>query len=295
MLRQALLGIAVLLAATPVYGQEVNLQWKFKEGDKIWVEEMSTLKTTVSLQNNPVLKSEDKTTSLTSYTIKKVAADSIVMEMKKEEVAARTDNPLLSGMMKKIMDKAKGATFTVTINPAGKVTKFEGYEAFAKDRAKGDDEVAKNIPEFLPEEGFRMEAEEAFSILPDKAVKKGDTWTRSAVYPFSSLGKLKSENTYSLNGQGKDGDEIEVKFKMEYMPPKDAGLGGLFKIVRGDLKPVQKATYVFDPEKGRLVSSTTTMQVRGPLTINSGGAESTIDIALDSSSTLRVYDKKPAR
>src|SRR5262245_21652943 len=126
MLRQALVAVVILVvsAVAPAYAQEVKLQWKFKEGDTFWVEEVSSTKTTVSVAGTPLVKSEEKTTSLTSFTVKKVAGDSVVVEMKKEDVVARSDSPL-GEMTAKIAEKIKGATFTVTLTPSGKVTKFE--------------------------------------------------------------------------------------------------------------------------------------------------------------------------
>ncbi|HYV39000.1 MAG TPA: hypothetical protein VE988_25165, partial [Gemmataceae bacterium] len=82
MLRQALLGLAVLLAGAgaPAYAQEVKLQLKFKEGETFWVEDVVTSKTNISLSGIPVDKTEQKITQVTSYTVKKVTAESVLME-----------------------------------------------------------------------------------------------------------------------------------------------------------------------------------------------------------------------
>ena len=93
MLRQLLLGLVVLGAAAPAYGQEVKLRWKFKEGEKFYVEDVQTTKTDVSVLGQQI-KEEAKTTTVTSYTIKKVTADSVVIVQKVEYADVKSQGGL---------------------------------------------------------------------------------------------------------------------------------------------------------------------------------------------------------
>src|SRR5438093_2888995 len=124
MLRQTFLGVTVLLAAVAAQAgtQDVKMQWKFKEGDKFYVEDISNSKQTLMVLGQ-VQKVEEKTTTVTSYTIKKVTTDSVVMVMQFEHVDVRSDGP--AGQFSKFMEKAKGIPFTVTMTHDGKVKKFE--------------------------------------------------------------------------------------------------------------------------------------------------------------------------
>src|SRR5262249_49578352 len=148
MLRQALLGVTVLFAgAAPALGQEVTLKWKFKQGETFYVEDVLNSRQSMSVlgQQQEV---EQKTTTVTSYTVKKVTSDQIVLDMKIEDVEVRSKGGL-GGAFEKIMEKTRGATFTVTITPDGKVQKFEGFGDFAKKLVGGDEEAAKMIKAFL--------------------------------------------------------------------------------------------------------------------------------------------------
>jgi hypothetical protein len=291
MLRHALLFVVVVLAA-PVYGQEVQLKLKFKEGEKFWVEDVTTTKQTVTTLGQAIM-SEEKTTMLTSYTVKKVTADAIVLDMKIEDVQVKTEAGL-GGELSKILEKTKNSAFTVTLAPDGKVTKFEGFAEVAKKLTGGDDAAAQLIKDLVNEEIFTKGIEQAFSFLPDKSVKKGDTWTRDTKYPGGPLGDFKASNTYTYNGKGDGGEEIAVKQSLQYVAPKGGVVAGLAKVVRGDLKGDQAGgTFIFDADKGRLVSASTAMRISGSLTLDIGGQQAQVDLVMDSKGTSKVHGKNP--
>jgi hypothetical protein len=164
--RHLLLGVVVLFAGVgaPAYGQETKLQWKFTEGSKFYVEDVQTTKTNVSVLGMQV-KEEGKTTMVTSYHIKKAGTDSIVMVQKFEQVDHKSQGGL-GGATEKLYEKLKGATFTITMTPEGKVTKFEGYKEWAKKVAEDDDEVAKLVGLLFSEGFFKGSAEQSFGMVP---------------------------------------------------------------------------------------------------------------------------------
>jgi hypothetical protein len=296
MLRQALLGVIMLLAtiAGPAYGQEVKLQLKFKEGDKFYVEDVNKSKETVTAVGI-TQTTENKITSVTSFTVKKVTTDTTEVDMKIESVDVQSNGQ--DGLLGKVMGKMKGAVFTVTLAPDGKIKKFEGYKQWAKSVVGDDDEMSKFLGMLLSEDLFVNMVEKGFTFLPDKSVKKGDTWSNDSRIPFSFMGELKSKNTYTYDGKDKDLDVIAVKQSMKYTPPK-AGteiLGGLAKITRADLK-VNNASgkYFFDADKGRLEKVEMAMTVSGSLTIDVGGQQQ-LDLNIVSNGTSRVLDKSPAK
>jgi hypothetical protein len=296
MLRQALLGVIVLLAtvAGPAYGQEVKLQFKFKEGDKFYVEDVSKTKETVAAVG-VTQTTDNKVTTVTSYTIKKVTTDSTEVDMKIESVDIQSNSQ--DGLIGKIMGKMKSAAFTVTLAPDGKIKKFDGYKQWAKSVVGEDDDNAKFLGMLLSEDLFVNMVESGFAFLPDKSVKKGDTWSNDTRIPFSFMGELKSKNTYTYDGKEKDLDVIAIKQAMKYTPPK-AGteiLGGLAKITRADLK-VNNAhgKYFFDAAKGRLERVEMTMTVSGALTVDVGGQQQ-LDLTIVSNGTSRVLDTKPGK
>jgi len=296
MLRQVLCGLAVMsaFAAAPAYGQEVNLKFKFKEGDKFWMEEVVDQKQTMTVMGQQI-KMDLKSTTIRSYNIKKVTPENIVMVMKIEDVKV-TGGGEFGGPAVQMAEKTKGATMTVTMTPGGKVKKLEGFEEFVKNLV-GDDEVAKAMKELLNEETIITSVEQSFAFLPDRAVKKDDTWTGNAKVSLGPIGSFHMDNHYTYNGKKNGGEEILDKFDMKFMPPKDGGnFAGLpFKVVKTDLKGDGKGTYVFDAQKGRLASATVSMQMQGTMKMEVAGNEAELGMSLANTSTIRVLDQNPVK
>jgi Family of unknown function (DUF6263) len=294
MLRHALLGLAVLAvcAATPVYGQEVKLQLKFKEGEKFWVEEVATMKQDITVMGQQQ-KIEATTTTITSYTVKKVTPDDVVLAMKIEDVNVKSEGGF-GGALDQVSAKTKGATLNLTLANDGKVKKVDGLQDFIK-QLSGDDEAAKMMKELMNEEMFTKGFENSFGFVPDKPVKKGDSWKRETKFSLGPLGGFKLNNNYVYTGPKSGGDGIDSKFNMEWLPAKGDALGGLFKVVGSDMKGEGTASYVFDQQKGRPASSTTAMKMGGNLKIEAGGMELQMSLTMDMSGTSKILDQNPLK
>ncbi len=300
MLRKTWVGVALVLGgltAPAAHGQDqVKLEWKFKEGEKFYVEDVSTMKQKIELQGKG-FEQTLKTTMVTGYTVKKTTQDGgAVLQQKIENVDVRSQGGL-GGDMDKMMEKLKGASFTITLGKGGKITKFEGYEEFIKNLTEGMEEAAKFVKMLLTEDVLRKSAEEAFGFLPQQPVKKGETWKRETAIPFGPLGSFKASNEYTFQGKEQNNVKIAVKADLKYSPPKgDQGFGGLFKIVRGNLKSEgARGTLVFDPEKGRLVRYNMAMVFRGALTMDIMGNMVEVEISMDQNSNSRVLDRPPGK
>jgi len=294
MLRRAC-GLALLVLAglgLPARAQ-TTLEWKFKEGDKFYVEEVSDMKQSLSVIGKDI-NQKTKITTVVSYAVKQVAGKTVRLEQKTESVSVNSSGDGVGGQLEKIMEKLQGAAFTVTLTD-GKVTKFEGYEDFIKKVADGDELAAKFGKTLLSEDLMKKTIELTFGNLPDKAVKVGDTWSKAATIPFGELGDFKSDNEYTFKERDKDGAVLTYKGTMSYLPPKGPGaFGGLLKIVKGKMKSDNaKGTIVFDAEKGRLVRATSSMSVRGSLTVEVMGNQIEMDIRVDQSTSSRVLTKNP--
>lgn len=294
MFRRAwLAAVLVLGGLTLPASAQVTMQWKFNEGDKFFVEEISTQKMTIGLMGKDI-KQEQKTTQITSFTVKKRTADSIVLVQKVENVDVKVQGGF-GGEMDKFMEKMKGASFTITLTNDGRVTKFEGYDELIKTLSGDDENVAKLLKMMVTEDTLKKSGEEVFAFLPPKAVSKGDTWKRESTLPLGPFGSFKTASDYTYDGKGSDGEKISYKASMTYTPPKADDGFGLFKIVKGNLKTEgAKGTMVFDAAKGRLVSGSMSTIFRGSLTMDFMGNQIDMDMFMDMSSTSRVLDKNPA-
>src|SRR5205814_7444245 len=137
------------------------------------------------------------TTTLTSYTVQKVTPDTVVLAMNIEDVDVKAEGAPAGGL-EQFATKTKGAKLTITITPEGKMKKVEGIEAFLGKLVE-DDEAAKLMKEFINEETFTKGIENSYGFIPDKAVKKGDAWTRETKFSLGPLGFFKLNNIYTYD------------------------------------------------------------------------------------------------
>jgi len=294
MLRRAWIGAVLVVGglSMPAYGQ-VTMEWKFTEGDKFYVEDVSTMKQKIGLMGKDIDQTM-KTTMVTSYTVKKKTGSDVVLEQKIEGVDVKAMGGL-GGDMDKMMEKLKGAKFTITLNAKdGKISKFEGYDEFIKALTEGNEEAGKFVKMMLSEDVLKKGCEEVFTFLPGKAVAKGDSWKKEATIPFGPLGSFKTVNDYTYQGKEENLEKIALKAQLTYSPPKgDAGFG-LFKIVKGNLKSEgARGTLLFDTDKGRLAKYSMAMVFRGSLTMDIMGNMIDMDITIDQNSNSRVMNRNP--
>jgi len=220
MLRRAWIGAVLVFGglSVPAHAQ-TNLEWKFTEGDKFYVEDVSTMKQKIGFMGKDIDQTL-KTTMVTSYSVKKKTGSDVVLEQKIEGVDVKSMGGL-GGDMDKMMEKLKGAKFTITLNlKDGKITKFEGYDEFIKALTEGNDEAGKFVKMMLSEDVLKKGCEEVFTFLPGKAVSKGESWKKEAIIPFGPLGSFKTVNDYTYQGKEDSLEKISLKAQLTYSPPK---------------------------------------------------------------------------
>jgi hypothetical protein len=295
MLRPSLLATLALAAlAGPALGQP-NLQWKFKEGDKFFLEEKMVSETTaIALgQKNTEKQSHAR---ISSFVVKNVTADGIVMEQRIESWKIQSVGGFGGGLEEagKLLEQVcKDVVFTVKITRSGAVTKFEGYDKMLKKIADINPAGAEQFKMLATEDVLRSPLDMAFDLLPDKAVSKGEKWRKKSELSIPALGKFTFVTDFVYEGKDKGGDAISSKATFTFQPGKgDLGMG--LKLLKLELKKnEQVGKVIFDADKGRLVSRDMTMPLVGKLTIEAQGMQ--IDVELDGTETrsIRLYDKKP--
>jgi hypothetical protein len=295
--RDGLAAVVVLTVLAAPAAAQVNLEWKFKEGDKFYLQTDSTLNQTLTT-GGAEFKQQIDHTVVVSFTVKKKSTDSVVLEQKIEEYRVKSSGPGTADL--KPPEALKGATFTVTLNAKWEITKFEGYAAFIKKLAGDDPAVEKVIGSVLPEDSFKSSAEEAFGFLPNKPVKKGDRWQRTLVYPLGPWGTLTATNDYTYEGKhnekvnGKDVERIAAAMTTKFKPPT-AGSGALgIQVIENDLQTKEaKQTIFFDAAAGRLVKSETKLRVEGKLAYSAAGRPVETEVKQEQTITAQAFDKNP--
>jgi hypothetical protein len=285
-------GVALLVLAglAGTAQAQTTLEWKFKPGEKYYVEDVVQAKQTLSVIGKD-LRQTTKMTTQSTYTVTKVADGEVTMEMKLDSIDVKATGDGLGSQIDKFFEKLQDVTFTATLKN-GKVNKLVGYEEFIKKLAEDNEDTAKFAKELFTQDLIKKAIEQAFGNdrLPGKAVKTGDTWSKETTEPFGPLGTFKFNNTYNFKSKESDGAFVEYKGTMSYSPPKNETiLGGLAKITKGNLKSNNvKGSYVFSDDKGRLVQISQTWVVRGSLTLEVMGNPLDVDCTVDQATTTRI-------
>jgi hypothetical protein len=289
--------LILAVMAVPARGQ-VKLEWKLKEGDKFYLEEITALKQNTKFMGMDI-RHELNQTRITRFTVlKKNNDNSYLLEQKIETVRAKRGST--SGKADvRMVQQLQGATFKVTLNPKMHVTKFEGYEAQVKKMSNKED-VQKMVRILMPEESFLRATEALFGFLSEKPVAKGQSWTYDLVRPLGPLGVLKIENTYTSRGEEKVDNQQAVKLevaavKSSYTPPKANGGAG-FQVTKGDIKVDPKrssGTLYFNAATGRLIKSSSRLQLTGSLSVTFMGTTLNMDVEHEETITARILDKNP--
>ena len=114
-------------------------------------------------------------------------------------------------------------------------------------------------------------------MLPDKAVSKGDTWTRNQKVDFGGLREMSLRIDFQYEGtvkkEGRELDRISGKITDVAYVGEDWREGpGLVK--NAELKPAKSSVEIlFDRKLGRYVEIKLMVQVKGELTLEADGKE----------------------
>jgi hypothetical protein len=299
----AVLALGVLAFPAPGRAQQVQLEWKLKEGDKFFLETVTSFKQTLKTLGKELKQDRQDNVVYGVSVLKKNDDKTAQLEEKIESVAVRnTGGPAGTPAAEdKFNQQLKDATFRVTLTPRGEVTKFEGYEDLVKKIAGDDTNARKVVQAVLSEDGFRRSAAESFGLLPAGPAKPGDKWgeDRKVEAPYGPLGSFTVTKTYTYEGKdtinGKSVDKITFTGTAVYTPPKTADAGAMpFQVVKGELKADDiKGTMYFDADAGRLVGSEAAMRIKGSLTITVSGTNLDTEMQEDVAVKTRLLDKLP--
>lgn len=281
---------ALFVIGTPTIQAQTKLAWKFKEGDTFYIEDVSEAKQTIAFLGKDI-KESAKTTTVLRFLVKKVADNEATLEQTMISIEKRNQGgiPLPQD---KLAEKLQGVSFVFTMRD-GKVTKLDGFDQFIK-KATDDDATAKLLRTILSKESFTQGIETTFGSLPTTAVKTGDEWTSETNTSMGPLGAFANKLKFKVQEEQKEGVTITSQGTATYSPSKDGAIGGVIKVVKGNLKTeTLKGNMVFDADKGRLVRSESTMKMAGSLIVELMGNELEMELSIEQTSKARLLDKNP--
>jgi hypothetical protein len=120
-------------------------------------------------------------------------------------------NPL--GMISRMFAGIKGKSFTMSVDPEGKVLSVSGFESIVRsmvdsmqipEEAKMQVEVS--LKDQFNDDMIRDQFAQAFTIFPNKAVKVGDTWQKT----FAVKGKTPSNYVTDYTVKQIDGGTVTL-------------------------------------------------------------------------------------
>jgi hypothetical protein len=274
------LAVAATLSAAPVQAQ-VTLRYKFKEGDKLnYVMEQKMDMT----MNNAGNESTVTMTQKMDMTWKVTAVDkdgTAKITQTIDRVHITMDTPPPGGktefdskddkeptdpvgkMIAPIFKAMVGAEFTLTMTPRGEAKDVVVPQKLLDAVEKAGPAAGGMTPDVL-----KQMASQGGLVLPEKALKKGDTWTpepnKLKMEPLGTM-TVKTEATYEgeVTKDGKKLEQIALKPKMTLEAPANATTKMTLK------KQDNKGTALFDSAKGQLAE--TTMEMTMDMEIVAGG------------------------
>jgi uncharacterized protein DUF6263 len=309
----ALAPVSALVLVTvlvPARAQDsgTKLAWKF-EKDKTFYQTMTTETNQTMKVMGSDIKQNQTQTFYFSWTPVKQDGDNWEIEQKIEGVKMKIDiggSPIeydstkeqpTSSALSEFFKQLVGSKFTLTVDKNFKVTAIKGRDEFLKKLTGANPSMEALLKQILSEEALKEMADPTFAAIPNKEVKKGDTWDKTSKLEMGPIGKY--ENTYKYTYDGPDKDKkskIKVDTTLKYTPPgNDAAGGGLpFKIKSADLSSKDAGgTILFDADKGRVAESEMHVTLTGKLSIEIGGQATAVELDQTQKTTVKTQDTNP--
>jgi hypothetical protein len=219
---------------------------------------------------------------------------SMVAEQKVEGVRLSNADPALQERLNELLQKTKGATFTMTLNPRREVTKFEGgqeaIKVFTGSNPLGGPGFL--LWSFLDQDGWKELAELSF-FQPPSSVRRGERWDRSLTHSWGLLGNWSGKIYFQSTGKQTGLDRFDYVLDLGYKPPSKGG-GLPFEIGKSQFQiETARGVIVYQSSRKRVAAAEERFHVRGLLTVSFLGAEAAVQMDEMQLFQLRLLDKNP--
>jgi hypothetical protein len=304
----------LVLTGLAVPAQAETLQWVFKKDTPIYQEMTTTTRQDMKISGQSINQTQSQTFYF-SWTPKKQDTKAGTWEIEQKIIGVKMtieiggnkieydsqskeggqSNPL-GDFFKQLVN----STFTLTVNKKMEVTDIKGRQEFIDKLTKANQQMEPLLKEILTKDSLKQMADPAFSALPNKSVKKDESWTKDSTLNMGPIGKYKTEYKYTYEGKDskqKDFDRIKVETKLTYIPPDAKGQPQLpFKITKANLTSKKSTGYIlYDPKTNRVIRSEMELDLEGPLTIEIGGTATVVDLKQKQTTVVRTLDSNPIK
>lgn len=308
----AFTGLVLSSASSPAQEKDkdkANLVWKF-EKDKSFYQELKT-KTTqqMKIMGMDVNQTQEQTFYFKWTPLEQKDKDWVIeqeiigvkMEIKiggntityDSTNPGQANNPL-ADFFKALLN----SKFKLTVGPDMKVKSIDGRKEFLDKLVAANAQMKPLLEAILSEDALKQMAEPTFAAIPNKEVKKDDTWKYQADLKLGPIGTYNTTYEYKYVGKDekeKENDRISVTATLKYEKPGDAAAGGLpFKIKDGKLESKNASGFViYDPKVGRMSSSEMKIELGGTLDIEIGGMTTKVELTQKQETTSKMGADNP--
>lgn len=202
------------MLVTAQTGRAILLEWKFKEGEKFWVDTQTRIEQSERVGTQTAANLLQLRT-ITCYTVKKVTESNYVdLEAKIESARYQNNQTPDSEKMSTLYARLEGATFRMTLTPERTVQKLEGYnEWLLKLAAATPPGEVDRIRSLITETDLRNAASEGFGFLTNQEVMLNTKWKKKSELNLAPAGTLSCMLTYTYKGTEKNKQKIAIECK----------------------------------------------------------------------------------
>lgn len=218
----------------------------------------------------------------------------MVVEQKVESVRLSNADPALQERLNELLQKTKGATFTMTVDGRREVTKFEGgqeaIKVFRDDNPLGGQRFL--LWSFLDRDGWKELAQLSF-FQPPSSIRRGESWDRYMTHSWGPLGNWSGKIYFQSTGKQAGLDRYDYLLHLAYKPPSKGG-GLPFEIGKSQFQiHTAHGAIAYQPSRKRVAAAEERFHVRGLLTLSFLGVESVVQMDEIQLFQLRILDKNP--
>lgn len=232
-----------------------------------------------------------------SVVVTKVNADgSLVAEQRIRAAKLLDADASMKAELTAALEKAQGAKFEISVNPAGDVTKLEGLKDPIRVLAGKDAMPGQSLRlwSLLDTDAWKELAGLTF-FQPGKPLKAGVTWQRPAAHDWGPLGTWRGRTVYIVGKQQPKvvAERIDYAHDIYHRP---AGAGAdkelPFRVLKTEFKTVlASGAIAYDASWRRTTAAEETFRVRGAVLVSVGGVEAAIEMEELQGFRLTVTDR----
>lgn len=300
LLKKVLLTIGLVLTLSSLAPAQVKFERKIHEGKGYAVEVTARMDQKLTILGMEIDSGSDTKTVVRSTVGQrdglgqirvqdKVESLMITVKAQGTEYVFDSANPEKTGSspFEMLREVHKGLSRRVSTSVFDKDNKITNIE-FDQDILNGlKEEVRTLVQDQLDVEKLKKSANEEADRFPATPVKKGDTWERTNKGNLGAGQTMTTTSQYTYEGEveknGRKLDKISTKVTAVEFAIENNPMG--ITVKSSDLKPGEsKGEILYDRALGQAIETTSTLQIKGEMTLVINGMElpSKLDLKIES-------------